>query len=72
MKAVYYISDNRAWGHVAAKVWDILGAEGCLAEDTGIDFAGRGSKGSAPAGMNTTLCPRTRRFAWTIRAFCRT
>lgn len=44
MKAVYYISDNRAWGHVAAKVWDILGAEGCLAEDTGIDFAGRGGQ----------------------------
>lgn len=24
MKAVYYICANHDWGHVAAKVWDIL------------------------------------------------
>ena len=69
MKAVYYISDNRAWGHVAAKVWDILGAEGCLAEDTGIDFAGRGVKRLCAGGheyyfvpTDTALCLDYPRF----------
>ena len=41
MKAVYYISNSRTWGHVATRVWDILGEEGRLAEGTGIDFAGQ-------------------------------
>ncbi|MDO4308729.1 MAG: hypothetical protein Q4C77_18090 [Eubacteriales bacterium] len=28
MKAVYYISNSRTWGHVATQVWDILKQEG--------------------------------------------
>jgi len=39
-KAVYYISNNRAWGHVGAHVWDILQEEGYLKEKAGITFAG--------------------------------
>lgn len=41
MKAVYYISNSRTWGHVATQVWDILGEEGFLKEKTGIIFAGQ-------------------------------
>ena len=28
MKAVYYICNNKNWGHVAAKVWELLEKEG--------------------------------------------
>lgn len=38
MKAVYYISNNRNWGHVSTCVWDILEEEGFLKEHTGIMF----------------------------------
>ncbi len=41
MKAVYYISNNRGWGHVSTMVWDILEEEGYLAEPTGILFSGQ-------------------------------
>lgn len=41
MKAVYFICNNRAWGHVAATVWDILEEEGYFQERTGIQFAGQ-------------------------------
>lgn len=41
MKAVYYISRNRTWGHVATQVWDILDQEGFLQEHTGIIFSGQ-------------------------------
>lgn len=41
MKAVYYICNNRNWGHVSAKVWDILEEEGYLKEHTGIIFSGQ-------------------------------
>lgn len=39
MKAVYYISKNRTWGHVATQVWNILDEEGFLQEHTGIIFS---------------------------------
>lgn len=41
MKAVYYISNSRTWGHVATQVWDILKQEGFLQEHTGIIFSGQ-------------------------------
>ncbi len=40
MKAVYYIATNQDWGHVARRVWDILQAEGKLAEKADFDFDG--------------------------------
>lgn len=40
MKAVYYICSNKNWGHVASKVWDILGEEGFLANKTDFEFDG--------------------------------
>ncbi|NRT72457.1 hypothetical protein [Clostridium beijerinckii] len=39
-KAVYFICNNRSWGHVGAHVWDILQEEGYLKENGGITFAG--------------------------------
>lgn len=41
MRAVYFICNNRAWGHVAATVWSVLEEEGCFQERTGIQFAGQ-------------------------------
>lgn len=41
MKAVYFICNNRTWGHVAATVWDILEEESYFQERTGIQFAGQ-------------------------------
>lgn len=41
MKAVYYISNSRTWGHVATQVWDILKQEGFLREHIGIIFSGQ-------------------------------
>lgn len=41
MKAVYYISNNPNWGHVATEVWNILGKEGFLREPAGITFCGQ-------------------------------
>lgn len=39
-KAVYFICNNRLWGHVGAHVWDILQEEGYLKEKGEITFAG--------------------------------
>ena len=41
MKAVYFINAKNDWGHVSAKVWDILEAEGVLSEKSGIIFQGQ-------------------------------
>ena len=41
MKAVYFINAKNDWGHVSAKVWDILREEGVLKESTGITFQGQ-------------------------------
>ena len=32
MKAVYFICNNHAWGHVAATVWAVLEEEGFFQE----------------------------------------
>ena len=40
MKAVYYIFNNKNWGHVAAKVWELLEKEGYFKEKTDILFDG--------------------------------
>ncbi len=40
MKAVYYICNNREWGHVSARVGDILDQEGFLQEHSGTQFGG--------------------------------
>ena len=40
MKAVYYICNNKNWGHVAAKVWELLEKEGYFKEKTDILFDG--------------------------------
>ena len=41
MKAVYFICNNHAWGHVAATVWAVLEEEGFFQEHTGLSFAGQ-------------------------------
>lgn len=41
MKAVYFICNNRAWGHVAATVWDVLEEAGYFQERAGMQFAGQ-------------------------------
>ena len=38
MKAVYYICNNKNWGHVSSKVWEILNKEGFFKEQTDITF----------------------------------
>lgn len=38
MKAVYYICNNKNWGHVSAKVWALLEQEGFFKEQTEITF----------------------------------
>ena len=44
MKAVYFICNDRNWGHVAWRVWDILGEEGYLNESAGFSFCGQDVK----------------------------
>lgn len=41
MKAVYFINAYNDWGHVSAKVWDILQQEGIFTEKAGIVFDGK-------------------------------
>lgn len=36
MKAVYYIANNKDWGHVTALVWEALEEEGYLSETDGV------------------------------------
>ncbi|MEA4971625.1 MAG: D-aminoacyl-tRNA deacylase [Candidatus Metalachnospira sp.] len=38
MKAVYYICNNKNWGHVSARVWELLEKEGFLKNKTDITF----------------------------------
>jgi len=38
MKAVYYICNNKSWGHVSANVWELLENKGYLREKTNITF----------------------------------
>ena len=38
MRAVYFISNHKTWGHVTKHIWDILEEEGFLKERTGIMF----------------------------------
>ena len=40
-RAVYFICNNPSWGHVSHIIWDILGEEGYLAEETDVVFAGK-------------------------------
>ncbi len=40
-KAAYFICNEPSWGHVAHIIWDILGEEGYLAEETDVIFDGK-------------------------------
>lgn len=57
MKAVYFICNNRTWGHVAATVWDILEEEGYFQERTGIQFAGQAVMKCAENGHEFYFVP---------------
>lgn len=57
MRAVYYICTNRAWGHVAARVWDILDEEGVLRAPAGIRFAGQEVMKCAEGGNEFYFVP---------------
>lgn len=57
MKAVYFICNNHAWGHVAATVWDILEEEGYFQERTDIQFAGQAVMKCAENGHEFYFVP---------------
>ncbi len=40
MRAVYFICNNKNWGHVAAKVWELLEREGYFQKEAGFLFDG--------------------------------
>lgn len=71
MKAVYYISNSRTWGHVATRVWDILEQEGFLREHTGIIFSGQEVMGYRDEKHEYFLSLWIRRYVWIILDFCR-
>lgn len=40
MRAVYFICNNKNWGYVAAKVWELLEREGYFQKEAGFLFDG--------------------------------
>ena len=72
MKAVYYICNNKNWGHVAAKVWELLEKEGYFKEKTGILFDGMPVYKYIDEKLTSTILYRQiPHFVWTIINICR-
>lgn len=69
-KAVYYICDDKNWGHVSFIVWDILKEEGYL-NPAGFTFDGREvMKYIDEKKMNIILLPAILPYAVIIPDFC--